>query len=61
MTTVTHEIDGAVGIVTLAKPPHNLIDDTMIDDLGGRLFAGDGGRLPGDLAAQFDASLLCGR
>jgi enoyl-CoA hydratase/carnithine racemase len=33
MTTVTHEIDGAVGIVTLAKPPHNLIDDPMIDDL----------------------------
>jgi enoyl-CoA hydratase/carnithine racemase len=33
MTTVTHEIDEAVGIVTLAKPPHNLIDDTMIDDL----------------------------
>ena len=33
MTTVTYEVDGAVGIVTLAKPPHNLIDDTMIDDL----------------------------
>lgn len=33
MTTVTHEIDGAVGIVTLAKPPHNLIDDPLIDDL----------------------------
>ncbi len=33
MTTVTHEIDGAVGVVTLAKPPHNLIDDPMIDDL----------------------------
>ncbi len=33
MTTVTHEIDGAVGVVTLAKPPHNLIDDAMIEDL----------------------------
>lgn len=33
MTTVTHEIDGAVGVVTLAKPPHNLIDDALIDDL----------------------------
>src|SRR5258708_18501871 len=33
MTTVTHEIDGGVGIVSLAKPPHNLIDGVMIDDL----------------------------
>lgn len=33
MKIVTHEIDGAVGIVTLAKPPHNLIDDPMIEDL----------------------------
>lgn len=33
MTTVTHEMDGAVGVVTLAKPPHNLIDDQMIADL----------------------------
>jgi enoyl-CoA hydratase/carnithine racemase len=33
MTTVTHEMDGTVGIVTLAKPPHNLIDDQMIEDL----------------------------
>ncbi len=33
MTSVTHEMDGAVGIVTLAKPPHNLIDDPMIEDL----------------------------
>lgn len=33
MTTVTYEMDGAVGIVTLAKPPHNLIDDELIDDL----------------------------
>ena len=28
-----HEIDGKVGVVTLAKPPHNLIDDELIDDL----------------------------
>jgi enoyl-CoA hydratase/carnithine racemase len=33
MTTVTHEIDGKVGVVTLAKPPHNLIDDVLVDDL----------------------------
>ena len=25
--TVKYEIDGAVGVVTLAKPPHNLLDD----------------------------------
>ncbi len=33
MTTVTHEIDGKVGVVTLAKPPHNLIDDPLIEDI----------------------------
>ncbi len=33
MTTVTHEMNGTVGVVTLAKPPHNLIDDAMIVDL----------------------------
>jgi enoyl-CoA hydratase/carnithine racemase len=33
MTTVTYEIDGKVGVVTLAKPPHNLIDDQLINDL----------------------------
>src|SRR5258708_35554711 len=33
MMTVTHEIDGKVGVVTLAKPPHNLLDDQLIDDL----------------------------
>src|SRR5215470_13994256 len=33
MTTVTHEIDGKVGVVTLAKPPHNLLDDQLINDL----------------------------
>jgi enoyl-CoA hydratase/carnithine racemase len=26
-------MDGAVGVVTLAKPPHNLLDDPMMDDL----------------------------
>ena len=31
--TVTHEIDGKVGVVTLAKPPHNLLDDRLIGDL----------------------------
>jgi enoyl-CoA hydratase/carnithine racemase len=33
MTTVKIEMDGAVAIVALAKPPHNLIDDAMIGDL----------------------------
>ena len=33
MTSVAHEIDGKVGVVTLAKPPHNLIDDRLIEDL----------------------------
>jgi enoyl-CoA hydratase/carnithine racemase len=33
MTTVTHTIDGKVGVVTLAKPPHNLMDDALIEDL----------------------------
>lgn len=33
MTTVTYEMDGTVGVVTLAKPPHNLIDDPMMMDL----------------------------
>jgi len=33
MNTVAHEIDGKVGVVTLAKPPHNLIDDKLIEDL----------------------------
>jgi enoyl-CoA hydratase/carnithine racemase len=31
--TVTHELDGTVGVVTLAKPPHNLIDDALIEEL----------------------------
>jgi enoyl-CoA hydratase/carnithine racemase len=33
MMTVTHESDGKVGVVTLAKPPHNLLDDQLIADL----------------------------
>ena len=33
MMTVIHEIDGKVGVVTLAKPPHNLLDDKLIGDL----------------------------
>lgn len=33
MTTVAHAIDGDVGVVTLSKPPHNLLDDPMIEDL----------------------------
>ena len=33
MTIVTYETDGDVGIVTLAKPPHNLLDDALMEDL----------------------------
>jgi len=33
MSTVKYSRDDAVGIVTLAKPPHNLLDDAMIADL----------------------------
>jgi len=31
--TVKYEIDGAVGVVTLAKLPHNLLDDALLEDL----------------------------
>jgi enoyl-CoA hydratase/carnithine racemase len=31
--TVKYEIDGTVGVVTLAKPPHNLLDDALLEDL----------------------------
>ena len=34
MNSITFERDGAVGIVTLAKPPHNLIDNALLRDLG---------------------------
>jgi enoyl-CoA hydratase/carnithine racemase len=33
MANVTHEMDGKVGVVTLAKPPHNLLDDPLIEDI----------------------------
>ncbi|MDM0087962.1 MULTISPECIES: enoyl-CoA hydratase/isomerase family protein [unclassified Variovorax] len=33
MTIVTYQKDGAVGIVTLSKPPHNLIDDALLNGL----------------------------
>jgi enoyl-CoA hydratase/carnithine racemase len=33
MTTVLFEKDGAVGVVTMAKPPHNLLEDGFIRDL----------------------------
>ena len=31
--TVNFEIDGAVGVVTLAKPPHNLLDDALLEEV----------------------------
>jgi enoyl-CoA hydratase/carnithine racemase len=31
--TVLFEMDGQVGVVTLAKPPHNLMDDPLIDEV----------------------------
>jgi enoyl-CoA hydratase/carnithine racemase len=33
MSIVTYERDGGVGVVTLAKPPHNLIDEPFLDAL----------------------------
>ncbi|WP_206997845.1 enoyl-CoA hydratase/isomerase family protein [Trinickia mobilis] len=33
MSTVAFEKDGAVGVVTMSKPPHNLIEDTFLKDL----------------------------
>ena len=33
MTSITYEKDGAVGVVTMTKPPHNLIDNAMLDEL----------------------------
>ncbi|MES2183859.1 MAG: enoyl-CoA hydratase/isomerase family protein [Pseudomonadota bacterium] len=33
MSIVQFEKDGAVGIVTLAKPPHNLIDDALLQGM----------------------------
>ena len=33
MLIITYEKDGAVGVVTMAKPPHNLIDGTFLDEL----------------------------
>ena len=34
MASIGYQKDGAVGIVTLAKPPHNLLDNAMLSDLG---------------------------
>jgi enoyl-CoA hydratase/carnithine racemase len=33
MSIVSCDQDGAVGVVTLAKPPHNLIDEAFLDGL----------------------------
>lgn len=33
MQSVHFEKDGAVGVVTLAKPPHNLLDNAMLQDI----------------------------
>jgi hypothetical protein len=66
--TVNYEIDGAVGVVTLAKPPHNLLDDALLKDLMTayvrHFCAGmddlpilemDLGKRTSDLRTQFDA------
>ena len=60
MTTVKIEMDGAVGVVSLAKPPHNLIDDAMIADLLAAYRDVVGQRRPRDRAQQRDASLFRG-
>lgn len=33
MSSISYEKDGAVGIVSMAKPPHNLIDNAMLQEL----------------------------
>ena len=33
MSTVTFEKDGAVGVVSLSKPPHNLIDEALVEGI----------------------------
>ena len=33
MGFVTHQLEGAVGVVSLAKPPHNMIDDPLLEEL----------------------------
>ena len=33
MTSITYQKDGAVGVVTMCKPPHNLIDNALLADL----------------------------
>jgi hypothetical protein len=50
-------MDGKVGVVSLAKPPHNLIDDELIEDLlaAYRNVLAEGAR---DLAPECAASLL---
>ncbi|ANB76068.1 enoyl-CoA hydratase/isomerase family protein [Paraburkholderia phytofirmans] len=35
MSTVVFEKDGAVGVVTMSKPPHNLIENVFLEDLLG--------------------------
>jgi hypothetical protein len=55
MSHVEYETDGAVALVTLAKPPHNLIDAALTDGIvtaaaasgdrpGPACRCGDGGR-----------------
>ena len=33
MGFVNHQLDGAVGVVSLTKPPHNTIDDALLEEL----------------------------
>ena len=42
MTSITYEKDGAVGVVTMSKPPHNLIDLAFLADLAAAYARGVG-------------------
>jgi hypothetical protein len=57
---VTSEKEGAIGVVTVAKPPHNLIDETFLDELLAAYRRRRRGWLPGHPAAHRRAPLLRG-
>lgn len=43
MSAISYDKDGAVGIVTMNKPPHNLIDNAMLEALAGAYESAVGG------------------